>query len=363
MTSDSANSGPRPDPSADSPWSDLERPPLRELSLTRALVRPGGLWRELRVVAATGSTNADVAERARAGAAEGLAVVAEAQTAGRGRLGRVWAAPPRSGLFLSVLLRPSDVAASRWGWLPLLAGTAVRTAVEAVSGVPVRLKWPNDLVVPIESSQPSESASSESASSESASTESESSQPASSESAGPDAAAAPQGGGSGESGMGDTAYGASRKLGGILVERVEPLDSGGAPHPAGRVVAATPAAVVGVGLNVSLHRDELPAPHASSLLLEGARVVDRDPLLRMVLREIERWYLDWTGVGGDPMASGLASAYAASCDTFGRMVRVELPGGRTETGRAVGLDGDGRLVVRTDAGEQVFGAGDVVHLR
>jgi BirA family biotin operon repressor/biotin-[acetyl-CoA-carboxylase] ligase len=163
--------------------------------------------------------------------------------------------------------------------------------------------------------------------------------------------------------MGDTPYGASRKLGGILVERVEPLEPGTPAGPAGRVAAATPAAVVGVGLNVSLHRDELPAPHASSLLLEGARVTDRDPLLRMVLREIERWYLDWTAVGGDPMASGLASAYAASCDTFGREVRVELPGGRSETGRAVGLDGDGRLVVRTDTGEKVFGAGDVVHLR
>jgi BirA family biotin operon repressor/biotin-[acetyl-CoA-carboxylase] ligase len=323
VTSDSANSGPHPDPSADSPWSDLERPPLRELSLARALVRPGGLWRELRIVAETGSTNADAAADARSGAAEGLVVVAESQSAGRGRLGRAWTAPPRSGLFLSVLLRPSDVPASRWGWLPLLAGTAVRTAVEAVSGVPVRLKWPNDLVLPA---------------------------------AAPEAGTA---GGSGESGMGDSSYGASRKLGGILVERVEPAEPEGARRPG----APGPAAVVGLGLNVSLHRDELPAPHATSLLLEGARASDRDPLLRMVLREVERWYLDWTAVGGDPMASGLASAYAASCDTFGRQVRVELPGGRSETGTAVGLDGDGRLVVRTGDGDRAFGAGDVVHLR
>jgi BirA family biotin operon repressor/biotin-[acetyl-CoA-carboxylase] ligase len=162
--------------------------------------------------------------------------------------------------------------------------------------------------------------------------------------------------------MGDTAYGASRKLGGILVERVEPAEPSES-GPARRPGPAGPAAVVGLGLNVSLHRDELPAPHATSLLLEDARATDRDPLLRMVLRELERWYLDWTAVGGDPMASGLASAYAASCDTFGREVRVELPGGRAETGRAVGLDGDGRLVVRTGDGDRVFGAGDVVHLR
>lgn len=326
MTSDSANSGPHQDRPAESPWSDLERPPLREIPLARALIRPGGLWRELRIAAETGSTNADAAAEARAGAAEGLVVVAESQSAGRGRLGRAWTAPPRSGLFLSVLLRPSDVPASRWGWLPLLAGTAVRTAVEAVSGVPVRLKWPNDLVLP--------------------------ETPA-------DAAGAGAGSGSGESGMRDSAYGASRKLGGILVERVEPAE----PEDSRRPGTAGPSAVIGVGLNVSLHRDELPAPHATSLLLEGARAVDRDPLLRMVLREIERWYLDWTAVGGDPMASGLASAYAASCDTFGRDVRVELPGGRAETGRAVGLDADGRLVVRTGDGDRVFGAGDVVHLR
>lgn len=112
-----------------------------------------------------------------------------------------------------------------------------------------------------------------------------------------------------------------------------------------------------------MRRDELPAPHATSLLLENAKAADRDTLLRAILRELERWYTDWSVTGGDPMASGLLSAYAASCATFGRRVRVELPGGEPVVGEAVGLDGDGRLLVRNADGERAFGAGDVVHLR
>lgn len=277
--------------------------------MNKAVVRPGGLWRRIEVVRETGSTNADVADAARGGEGEGFVLVAEAQSAGRGRLGRTWSAPARSGLFLSVLLRPGDVAPARWGWLPLLAGTAVRTAVDAVSGVPVQLKWPNDLIVVDDADSNADS--------------------------NKDTAA--------------HAYGAARKLGGILVERVE--------------TSSGPAAVVGVGLNVSLRRDELPAGHATSLVLEGAKAADRDTVLRSVLREIERWYTDWSVTGGDPMASGLASAYAASCATLGRRVRVELPGGAPVEGEAVGLDADGRLLVRSGGSERAFGAGDVVHLR
>ena len=310
--------------SSDSPYSDLDRPPLREPAVNKAVVRPGGLWRRVDVVRETGSTNADVADAARAGKAEGYVLVAEAQSAGRGRLGRTWTAPARSGLFMSVLLRPDDVPPARWGWLPLLAGTAARTAVDAVSGVPVRLKWPNDLIIVEESAGD-------------AGTATEPSTGTGSSTAGSTTTSA------------DTAYGAARKLGGILVERVE--------TPTG------PAAVVGLGLNVSVRRDELPASHATSLVLEGATAADRDTVLRAVLREIERWYTDWSAAGGDPMASGLASAYAASCATFGRRVRVELPGGGPVEGEAVGLDGDGRLLVRDAEGERAFGAGDVVHLR
>jgi len=110
-------------------------------------VADGGLWRDITVVPQTGSTNADLLEAARAGAAEGLVLVAEEQTAGRGRLGRGWSAPPRAGLTFSVLLRPTEVPPARLGWLPLLTGVAVATAVREETGVPASLKWPNDVLV------------------------------------------------------------------------------------------------------------------------------------------------------------------------------------------------------------------------
>jgi BirA family biotin operon repressor/biotin-[acetyl-CoA-carboxylase] ligase len=137
------------------PWSDLNRPPLNAAALRRAIVVPGAVWSSLDVVAATGSTNSDLAAKATSGTPEGAVLVAEEQTSGRGRLDRRWSAPPRSGLFFSVLLRPggtgagglTPVPAQRWGWLPLLAGVAVATALSSAAGVDTALKWPNDLLL------------------------------------------------------------------------------------------------------------------------------------------------------------------------------------------------------------------------
>ncbi|MFC5799747.1 biotin--[acetyl-CoA-carboxylase] ligase [Streptomyces formicae] len=129
-------------------WSDLDRPPLNAPALRRALVRPGGLWTSFDVVESTGSTNSDLAARA-AGLAEGAVLVAEEQTAGRGRLDRSWTAPARSGLFLSVLLRPAGVPVQRWGWLPLLTGVAAATGLARAAGADFTLKWPNDLLVKV----------------------------------------------------------------------------------------------------------------------------------------------------------------------------------------------------------------------
>lgn len=125
----------------------MDRRPLDVAELHGRLVTAGGLWREVAVVPQTGSTNADLLEEARAGAAEGLVLVAEEQTAGRGRLGRSWSAPPGAGLIFSVLLRPAGVPPTRLGWLPLLTGVAVATAVRETTSVPASLKWPNDVLV------------------------------------------------------------------------------------------------------------------------------------------------------------------------------------------------------------------------
>lgn len=93
-----------------------------------------------------GSTNAEVARRAASGAAEGLLVIADEQTAGRGRQGRRWMAPPGTSLMLSLLLRPS-APPGRLTLLSLLTGLAVAEACEPlVSGAQLSLKWPNDLL-------------------------------------------------------------------------------------------------------------------------------------------------------------------------------------------------------------------------
>ncbi|HWA66841.1 MAG TPA: biotin--[acetyl-CoA-carboxylase] ligase [Mycobacteriales bacterium] len=127
-----------------SPWSDLARPPLSAVRLQRDLA--GDLWREIRVVDTAVSTNADLAVEAKQGAPEGLVLVAEHQTSGRGRLDRQWESPARAGLTFSALLRPS-LDLSHLSLLPLIAGLATVEAIAAVSGVEARLKWPNDILV------------------------------------------------------------------------------------------------------------------------------------------------------------------------------------------------------------------------
>ncbi|MFJ2232572.1 biotin--[acetyl-CoA-carboxylase] ligase [Streptomyces sp. NPDC087859] len=141
------------DASDDSRWSDLDRPPLNGTALRRGLVRDGGhggLYCDVDVVQRTGSTNNDLVGLAVKGEAEeGAVLVAEEQTAGRGRLDRQWTAPARSGLFFSVLLKPAGVPVARWGWLPLLTGVAVATGLTRAAGIDTALKWPNDLLVSI----------------------------------------------------------------------------------------------------------------------------------------------------------------------------------------------------------------------
>jgi BirA family biotin operon repressor/biotin-[acetyl-CoA-carboxylase] ligase len=140
-----------PSPAPSGRWSSLDRPPLALAALRRSLVTPGGLWTSVELVERTGSTNTDLAARA-AELPEGAVLVAEEQTAGRGRLDRTWSAPARSGLFFSVLLKPDParVPAERWGWLTLLAGVAAATALSRAAGVDTALKWPNDLLVTVD---------------------------------------------------------------------------------------------------------------------------------------------------------------------------------------------------------------------
>src|SRR4051812_38029108 len=102
-------------------------------------------FQDVRWVPSTGSTNTDVLELARAGAPEGLVVVADHQTAGRGRRGRSWEAPAGAALMGTILLRPPAAVA---GWATAAVGLAAVDAITAQAGVAPALKWPNDLVWP-----------------------------------------------------------------------------------------------------------------------------------------------------------------------------------------------------------------------
>lgn len=101
----------------------------------------------LEFVAETGSTNADLIANS-ANTDDFSVLVAGFQSAGRGRAGRDWVAPAGSSLFVSVLLKPTGVAATNLSWLPLMAGLAMTKTVAAlIPDAQVGLKWPNDVLV------------------------------------------------------------------------------------------------------------------------------------------------------------------------------------------------------------------------
>lgn len=92
------------------------------------------------------STNDVALALASAGASSGTAVLADLQEAGRGRLGRTWWSPPGAGMYLSVVIS-TDGLGAHVPLLTLAAGVALATALRDVSGLPVELKWPNDVVI------------------------------------------------------------------------------------------------------------------------------------------------------------------------------------------------------------------------
>jgi BirA family transcriptional regulator, biotin operon repressor / biotin---[acetyl-CoA-carboxylase] ligase len=265
---------------------------------------PGARFTDVRWVPETSSTNADAMELARQGEREGIVLVADHQTAGRGRAGRSWTAPPEAGLLLSVLLRPPapvlDLAT-------MAVAVAAASAVESVAGFSPRLKWPNDLVWPGDGSAP------------------------------------------------------DRKLAGILAEADWPAASaisGGWKEPAPHDRAVV---VVGIGINVAWP-DDLPDELADIAVAINHVVsdpVDREDLLISLLTELGPRYDAL--VEGD--RSGLLAEWRSRSATLGRTVRVDLGADDVE-GKAVDVTDEGHLVVETLEGDRrVFAVGDVVHLR
>ena len=262
---------------------------------------------DLTVVAESASTNDDLVARA-ADANEFAVQMTTSQTAGRGRLGRVWVAPPGQTLAASLLLKPrladgQPLSLDRFGWLPLLAGLAMTRAISALlPETRVALKWPNDVQIE------------------------------------------------------------GKKVAGLLAELL--------PTATGVVIGsgvnlAIPESDLPTPVSTSL------GLHGPVLVSDGAVVgttLTGDDLIDAVLggylEEFRRLYSDYLGAGGDAAASGLHTAVTAACSTLGQSVRVELPGGENLLGTATGLDPDGRLLVRPANGAVVaVAAGDVTHLR
>jgi BirA family biotin operon repressor/biotin-[acetyl-CoA-carboxylase] ligase len=234
------------------------------------------LGRDLSVLEETGSTNDEAWAAAEAGAADGLVIVAEAQTRGRGRAGRSWLTVPGRSLALSVLLRheaPSGLAV-----LPLAAGLAVARALEPLGAAPA-LKWPNDVLLD------------------------------------------------------------GRKVAGVLCEsrRAAPTRLS-ASDPRSETEDAALTVVIGVGVNVSQQPGDFPRPLAASAisLAMAGIVTARETVAAAFLSELERLRLALRSGG----RADVLAAWSARARFWGRPVVVRTPAGEVRgTARALDADG------------------------
>ena len=275
------------------------------LPRSRAAVASSGAVIDVRE--STGSTNADLLQAA-SGLPDGSVVATLDQTAGRGRLDRSWTAPTGQTLAASVLVR-ADLTDRDRGWLPLVAGAAMRDAVRAaLEPAPddradgadasrashpggterVLVKWPNDVLVD------------------------------------------------------------GRKVCGILCQ-----------------VADDGAVVVGAGVNLTIPADALPTPNATSLLAAGATgdAADlADTVLSGFVAGVREAVVALATGGAD--ADAVRSHVRAVCGTIGARVRLELPDGSVVEADATGIDDDGRITIRDrDGVSRGVAVGDVTHLR
>ena len=118
-------------------------PPDFAAALRASTGRRGSIGEPVWYFLETSSTNDEAAKLAERGAGQGTTVIASAQTAGRGRLGRNWHSPSGAGLYVSVVLRGPRLS----GLVTLGGGIAVADGIRRASGLPVEIKWPNDVVV------------------------------------------------------------------------------------------------------------------------------------------------------------------------------------------------------------------------
>ena len=276
--------------------------------------RLGPFGRRLVHFPSIGSTNDEASRLANNGAPEGTIVIADAQTAGRGRMGHTWFSPQGAGLYVSIVLRPRSgsvlAAPDAAGLLTLMAGVAVADGVRAASGLHAAIKWPNDIVVP--SSPPGVPRPEPTAD-----------------------ARAPAGGGPGW-----------RKIAGILAEGF--LTSGTLLH-----------VVLGVGVNLA--RAACPpdlAGRASSIEEEMGEPVERSRVLVELLAALAREY---TAIDAGDVDGLLARWRARSPSSTGARIAWSAADG-LRTGLTAGIDDRGALLACTPTGTEIIRAGTVTWL-
>jgi len=231
------------------------------------------------------STNREARDRAREGAREGTVVLADFQSRGRGRLGRVWESPSGANVYLSVILRP-PIPPPAAPQITLLAGVSAARALSRVSGLECRIKWPNDIFL------------------------------------------------------------RGKKMAGILAEME------GEGSKVGFII-------LGLGVNVNWRKEDFPLDlkdTATSLQTERGEEISRAAAAAGFFRELEEEYISFLREG---FSARLRDEWNRLSWVNGKQVTLQSSGG-TISGRALGLDTDGALLVLDGEGNtRRFVAGDV----
>lgn len=247
-------------------------------------LNPVRLGSNILIFDAIDSTN-DLARKClEEGALEGLILMAESQTRGRGRMGRSWVSPAGTGIYLSVLLKPK-IEPQRLQQLTLMAGLGTVQAVNEFSSQKAQLKWPNDILLN------------------------------------------------------------GKKLCGILSEY----------HPTQNEENAV---IIGIGVNANHSQNDFPEnlrPIATSIKIETGRSVDRQVLATALIRHLDQEYDAFLRDG----SAAVIQKWTENSDMFGKNISV-TKGKSVIHGTALGLDSQGRLLIRIKNGaEMAFDSGEV----